>query len=420
MDKVLINKKVTFNDYIRIFKVDDIHFIGNLKNTVIAGLDQEGRNLVSDIRKGKLVELDTKNKKQLFDFLDKNDFFIDPNYKVSKKNYELDIAYVHVTNKCNLHCTGCYSLNDSRNCVEDLGKTEILSVIDQLCDVGIKSVVISGGEPLMNKDIVEILNYAKNEKKLMVTLITNGMIRKADIIKNLYGKVDVVSVSVDGYSNEHPTFLRDEGIFERVIGTVKIFKEYGLDVSILPTIHSKNSYRITEYLKLADSLKVPISFSLLSCSTEAFQDFIPSKQQLKDLADTLYGNGAIIEDTTFTGDLGLRNNCGAGTSTISIGTDGHVYPCHALMYPEFDMGNLLEFPLIDILEQNEIAQEFQELSVEKISGCNKCDLKYFCAGFCRARSFYDYNTIYKPDPYCSLSKTYNKRVLSGLKAHLQH
>ena len=48
-----------------------------------------------------------------------------------------------------------------------------------------------------------------------------------------------IAVSIDGYDEEHPTFIRDEGIFDKLIHAVQICKETGVDTNILPTIHTK-------------------------------------------------------------------------------------------------------------------------------------------------------------------------------------
>lgn len=406
--------KETFHSKVKLFQTRGMNFIGNFRNTVVAVLDQEGWELVNQIHAGHNYSI-RPSTEELYEFLADNDFFAGG----SEHTYEFEGAYVHVTNKCNLHCVGCYSLDDKRNKETDLDKEAYFSIFDLLCNVGVKAVVISGGEPLMYKNILELLDYARNVKKLRVTLITNGTVRNPAIIHELKDKLDEICVSVDGYNEANPTFLRDPGIFERLMGTVRIFKDLGLQVSILPTIHAKNITRIEDYIALAEQLGVPISFSLLSANTEVFKEFIPTTAQLVDLSNQMYGSSLLIDETVFTEDLGAVDSCGAGRKLLSIGTDGHVYPCHALMYPDFDMGNMLEMPLTDILSTNPVAQEFAALTVDEISGCSSCDVKYFCGGYCRARAFYDKGSIYNTEPYCGLCKNYNNKLLINLEQYIQ-
>lgn len=406
--------KEVFHSKVKLFQTRGMNFIGNFRNTVVAVLDQEGWELVNRMNSGEEYEV-TEKSTGICEFLADNGFFNGD----TESAYEFEDAYVHVTNTCNLHCVGCYSLDEKRNKEQDLGKTAYFAIFDQLCEVGVKSVVISGGEPLMNGDILELLDYAKNVKGLRVTLITNGTIRNPRILPYLNDKVDVVCVSFDGYSVTKPTFLRDPGIFERLVGTVGILKEQGLRVSILPTIHAQNIDHLEDYKALANKLGVAISFSLLSANTEVFQEFIPSSAQLINLSNQMFGSSILLDELVFTEDLGVVDSCGAGRKLLSVGADGHVYPCHALMYPEFDMGSILETPLTKILQTSATAKEFAGLSVDDISGCSSCDVKYFCGGYCRARSYYDRNSIYSKDPYCGLCKNYNNKLLINLEQYIQ-
>ena len=59
------------------------------------------------------------------------------------------------------------------------------------------------------------------------------------MLEKIANHVDSIAVSIDGYSKEHPTFIRDEGIFETVIKGVETIRDIGIKVSILPTIHEK-------------------------------------------------------------------------------------------------------------------------------------------------------------------------------------
>ncbi|WP_459580899.1 radical SAM protein, partial [Enterococcus gallinarum] len=124
-----------------------------------------------------------------------------------------------------------------RNRDEDLTLEDMLNGIRQLKDAGIKNLVFSGGEPLLRRDLIKILRFAKVECQIPnIVLITNGTIYNKAIIAEMSKFVDTVSVSVDSYSAECPSFIRDSGIFNRIMDTVSLLKENGNNVNLIPTV----------------------------------------------------------------------------------------------------------------------------------------------------------------------------------------
>ncbi|WP_459580900.1 radical SAM protein, partial [Enterococcus gallinarum] len=124
-----------------------------------------------------------------------------------------------------------------RNRDEDLTLEDMLNGIRQLKDAGIKNLVFSGGEPLLRRDLIKILRFAKVECQIPnIVLITNETIYNKAIIAEMSKFVDTVSVSVDSYSAECPSFIRDSGIFNRIMDTVSLLKENGNNVNLIPTV----------------------------------------------------------------------------------------------------------------------------------------------------------------------------------------
>lgn len=165
------------NDNISVMKTDEMYLLFNFSNGIVAGVDSQAIEFLKRVKNHQLNCNDlTDEEKEFFAYLVENDFISD----VEFKNEQTPItAYLHLTNKCNLHCVGCYSFDERRNRCEDLSTEEILNAIDQLSDVGIQNLVFSGGEPLLRKNILQIVEYAKKVAKIPnVILITNGTIFK--------------------------------------------------------------------------------------------------------------------------------------------------------------------------------------------------------------------------------------------------
>ena len=144
---------------------------------MVIGLDREGEEVV-DLLKSNLIEISSlsDNQKELYKVLEENDF-LKSCYKEIKG---IDSVYLHVNSACNLHCLGCYSYVENRNTRNELSFDEWKCVIDDLSLLGVKNIVISGGEPFLRKDLREICKYIKETVNGSLEVISNGTMNISD------------------------------------------------------------------------------------------------------------------------------------------------------------------------------------------------------------------------------------------------
>ena len=148
---------------------------------------------------------------------------------------------IEVTYKCNLSCRMCYLIEERKNKelkekVTEMTTKEIKNIIDQ---VGKKLPIITytGGEPLIRKDIIEIIKYTK--KKNICGLLTNGILLTEDISKKLVDtKIDSITISLDGPEKIHDTIRNHKGAFTKTIHGIMNIQKYkkGLETNI-PKVH---------------------------------------------------------------------------------------------------------------------------------------------------------------------------------------
>lgn len=375
-------------------------YIGNFDNGILIKLEKDEEKIIDKIRPQTYCsEEDFGETPDLLKKMKESGCF-------ETVEQPLATAYLHITNICNLNCIGCYSYDRTRNCQDKLSFENIKYIIAQLAENGVDTLTISGGEPMIRQELVEIARYAKEIGIETLNIITNGTLFDEEKLKGIKPYVDALPVSIDGYSETNPQFIRDEGTFPKVIEFVKRAKAMGLPISILPTLHQYNIGFLDEYMKLSKKLQVPISFSLLTCSGE-LADYIPSKENLDYLAEYFIqymGSGMVpLQDYSM---LEARKSCGAGKSIISISANGNVYPCHMMHTKEVIMGNVLETPLKEILER-----ENKVPSVDEICECENCSVKNLCGGGCKARALLIKGSLQKPDPYCELNLKFYSRFI---------
>lgn len=402
-----LNKKV------KLFEIDGINMLGNFENGAIIGLDSFGKKYICDRGNNDTCksELNVEIEQALHDmgFLSTNGDSIN-----------LETAYVHVTDHCNLCCLGCYSHIYDRNNNFDLSTEQLISILEKLYESGISKIIISGGEPMLRGDLKDILKYAKEKCRFdMITVISNGYFDK-ELYLPIIPYINELNISIDGY-NENTSFIRDKGIMPKVIDTIKELKPL-VPIKLIITLHKKNMQYMSEYSELATSLDVKHSYSIFTVSpfNSLFKEFLFTRQELSLIADNMLKNNdsLALRDINQIG-LTCCNSCGAATRTISIAANGDVYPCHMLHNPNMRLGNLLinkELSLQKILMSE--SNPFLNLDVSCISKCNKCNYKYLCGGGCRARSYYYHNDTISYDSYCDFFQAYYSTIVDEIKNKL--
>ena len=141
------------NENIKLEQIESIWMLFNFDNQAVIGLDDKGRGFWNKIKNGNVTETEIKNNQDLYDALLEEDFIRTEPFK-KEEQFHITSAYVHLLNRCNLNCLGCYSMNDARNKETDASTEQWKLGFSRLKQAGVSSIVISGGEPLLRKDII--------------------------------------------------------------------------------------------------------------------------------------------------------------------------------------------------------------------------------------------------------------------------
>lgn len=159
---------------------------------------------------------------------------------VSREKITIPFSSIQLTSKCNLACGFCYrKLN-----VPDLPFTQIEKIIKQLARYHAKTLVLSGGEPILRKDIKKILKIT-HSLGIKTVLQSNGMILAKRLTK-LAPYLDWVSLSLDGYDEDTNAVMRGKGHFSKLIKTLHLIKKYDIKIKLGTVITKKNYKNIIE------------------------------------------------------------------------------------------------------------------------------------------------------------------------------
>lgn len=417
-----------FSHQTRDFAIGSIPVIGNRENGSIIGLDKDGKTYVEALRENPGREPRNEKEKQLHQALLSGHFLVEDGAEGEAEDKGgIVSAYLHVTQNCNLHCVGCYSYNKDRNASDDADTEKMKLAIRRLCRAGLKTLVISGGEPFLRKDLPELLRTARDGGVERLDIITNGTVLDKEKLLAVKPYVDTIAVSVDGFSAEHDHYIRDEGIFDAVTRSIQLLKSLGMTVSVLPTVHRKNCEYMDDYVAYARGLGAEISFSLLTCppysqddeernkkeeGEESLSSYLFNDEQLRFIGDKLTHlgqEGIRVLDSPQDMNFSCSRSCGVCRNICSVGFDGSVYPCHMLHYEELILGNIFENDLEDIMRTGK-AQQIRSIDVDTFTGCKDCIHKNLCGGGCRARSYFKYGDFRSHDFYCPMTMDFFNRA----------
>ena len=138
----------------------------------------------------------------------------------------------NLTKRCNLRCEHCYLSAGERDAgsVDELTTEECYRVVDQMVQVNPAAIlVLTGGEPLLRKDLPQISRYAAL-KGMMVVVGTNGtLLTDAKIQELLQNGVMGVSISVDSlHHDNHDNFRKLPGALKGALEGIEACKRNGL------------------------------------------------------------------------------------------------------------------------------------------------------------------------------------------------
>lgn len=304
-------------------------------------------------------------------------------YHSVKKIRPHAFARFHLTNRCQLECVHCYTAS-SPHLPDDneLSTERWIQLVDEFADNGGERILFTGGEALVHRGCIPIMQRAK-ARKLDVTLFSNGILipRHIDAIKQC---VDNVQISIDGPTAESHDQIRGEGSFKKAMRAVHLLLEARINTRISTTLMTNNwqafqsefgnfvaqfegtelGYRIS-YGAMPHGRGVNLDHSLDTNQTRAHVDKILSR--VKTTENRAEGPNAIQK----------ISGCGYAEQLV-IAADGLVYPCHLLSGA---LGHVDDLPVAQITRY--LGRTAEAFSVDHRTGCGTCDLRHLCGGTCR-------------------------------------
>lgn len=304
---------------------------------------------------------------------------------------KLNSIYLILTKQCNMSCDFCIT-KSSPSYKDDLqlNTYQIQNIINK---VQARSIILTGGEPLLRKDIIEICSMLKSKTSSKIVLQTNGLLLTDNIINCIQGKVDNIIISL-------------ENIFENLNQRQKIssilskLQACGIKMSFSFVATSKNLQYIYDFIDICVKYNALISIKTVQPLGKAIENphlYINSKLIKKlylDIYEYVYKKQYFLNDNIYSyifQRINPRHSCSACGNSITIQTNGDIYSCHSLSYSKFFLGNVLNqnFSVIwDNLLTKQCSNFYKKcFYIDERNICKDCNVKYFCGGACYANIY---------------------------------
>lgn len=269
-----------------------------------------------------------------------------------------------LTYNCNLHCKMCpFWKRNSKN----LSTQKEKLILKQIYDSGVCGVGFEGGEPLLRKDLPEILACSRS-LPLHTSLVTNGTLLKSRIDEIAPYINGILFVSLDGMEKTHDRIRGVNGCFKAAIEGITAAKSK-VSITINTTVMADNIHEVEDIVKLAKDLGVRI---VLSVAHEYHNIEEPAAQanEIKKVAKRLIElkrkRCPIMNSTEYFKVIANEKNWKCKPwSIVNIGTDGRlVLPCYVHNQYETSAS----------VFENSIKTAISVFNWKEIQNCVKCNL----------------------------------------------
>lgn len=332
------------------------------------------------------------------------------------RHFRPSLVSWNLTRKCNLKCPHCYMEGGTAE-EHELSTDECLDVIDEMQALGTEMVILTGGEPLLRRDIYEIAKAA-SERGMWVVMGTNGVLVNDHVARKMVEcGVKGVGISLDSIDPaKHNRFRGGPNAWENSVRALEICTGHGLEVLVQTTVMDMNRGELSDLMAFAHE-KGAWAFNLYFLvqtgrgqqmndlsreDTDAILRELALRQN--DFRPMLVRSKCAPQFKQIAYEMGLggleSGGCMAGTQYCRITPSGDVTPCP---YMTVVAGNVREDSFSEIWRSSTVLEQLRDRS--RLKGrCGRCEFNQLCGG-CRCRAQAAFGDYLAEDPACTYEPT---------------
>jgi radical SAM protein with 4Fe4S-binding SPASM domain len=282
-------------------------------------------------------------------------------------------AMVEVADRCNEACVHCYQVQGQKG---ELSTAELKKVFAELAELGVLMLTISGGEPTLRKDFLELVAYAR-ELKFAVKVYSNGLNITRALAQEL-GRLAVQEVQLSLYSDRaelHDQVTRVRGSFDKTVAATRHLREAGVKVVVKSPLMRANMERVPEYAEFVTSLGAEYS---LDRNLVLREDGSAEPREVWIDERAYVSISRQLSKPKPQHQVPLRARpCAACSQNVHIEANGELRPCALWNVPTGHA--LAQGGITQAWHENGSALAIRALTWGALPACRVCDLRSYCS-----------------------------------------
>lgn len=334
---------------------------------------------------------------------------------------EITNAVFELTYRCSEKCLHCYNPGATRNDKEKSRRSNFIEltlddykrIIDEMCEAGLATVTLTGGDPFSYKDVWGILEYLY-QKEIAVTLLTNGqqLVNQIDRLANLYPR----SIKVSLYGADpiaHDSITRKKGSWQTTLDVISDLRKVAVPVVINCVIMRPGLKSYLDLKKTGENLSclVLFDFGVVDsiegdiCATHHLR-LTPEELELVLMDPDIEPKTDNFDMSANPAPASKGVPCLAGRGTFCVMPNGKLIPCVSM---HMILGDLKQQDFHSIITNNSKLKGLLEAKATDYMECGTHDYCNCCV-FCAGNSFAEHgNPLHANENNCYLAK--NKYAL---------
>lgn len=285
-------------------------------------------------------------------------------------------AMIEIADRCNEVCVHCYQVQGRKG---EMTTEQVYRVLDELSELGVLFVTLSGGEATLRSDFLDIVRYAR-KKRFAVKLYTNGL-TMTDALADALAEAAVQEVQISIYSHRaevHDWVTRVPGSWAKSVDGVRRLVARKIAVVVKTPVMTVNAHEHEPYIAFVRSLGADYSLDAETLFTREDGD-----RSLEALSVNEAEARRIIGDPAVFGMHGTPKRersldesvCGACSSGVHVEANGEMRPCTQL---DVSTGNAVRDGVVASWKGNEAARAIRQVTWRDLHGCRDCELRSYC------------------------------------------
>ena len=305
-----------------------------------------------------------------------------------ENNVPLDVS-IELTHRCNFRCGHCY-IPDFK--APDLLTTErVLTLLDELVEMGTLGLTLTGGELLLRPDWLQIARRARR-LGFALRLFTNGALIDEDAAAAIQGLNAVVEISLHAMREEvFEKITGRSGSFTKTLSGIELLRRLGVGVVLKTGVQLDNRAELEAVAAYAAEI---------GATHQAFDTILPRIDGNLDPTGLRLPQGEVesLLLPVVGGDFCLDREaplCAAANRYCAISSAGDVLACNVL---PGSAGNLRNRSFREIWEGSPWLNKVRKIRAKDLHTCNTCDKLAYC-GRCHAQALLEHGDLYGPSAY---------------------